>query len=256
MTAIGEDRRAALRRAARDGLQRAGVLEHALRLRRAFEPIWQTRDREDSACIRAVLAAALGPEACCVDVGANVGAVLDDIVRMAPRGRHIAFEPLPQLAEALRARHPEVEVHQCALFDEPGELPFVHVLSNPGWSGLRARAYPRPERTETITVPVRTLDDVLDPGYVPTLIKVDVEGAELQLLRGAARTLTTHRPILLLEHGLGSAEEYGTTPEALFDLVSGYGYRVFDVDGSGPLSRSEMGDGFRRQLRVNYLLRP
>ena len=52
------------------------------------------------------MALTLAEDACCVDVGANVGAVLRHMVEFAPRGRHVAFEPLPELAALLAARVP------------------------------------------------------------------------------------------------------------------------------------------------------
>ena len=57
-------------------------------------------------------------------------------------------------------------------------------------------------------------------GYVPALIKIDVEGADLQVLQGAQRTLAAHRPSSP-EHGLGSADHYDTCPEDFDALLTG-----------------------------------
>ncbi len=56
------------------------------------------------------------------------------------------------------------------------------------------------------------LDDALPDGLVPRLIKVDVEGAEMLVLRGAQRTIARHRPSILFEHGIGAADRYGSGP--------------------------------------------
>jgi FkbM family methyltransferase len=233
-----------------------GLEAPARRLSRALEPAATTRDRRDNDHLRAILAATLAPDANCVDVGANVGDVLADMVRLAPRGRHIAFEPVPALAKGLAARFPGVEVRAVALGDDDQPADFVHVITRPGWSGLRERPYPGDERTERLTVDVARLDDALPEGYVPAFVKIDVEGGELDVLHGARRTLAAHHPVLAIEHGLGSADYFGARPEALHALLSELGYRVFDLDGDGPYSSAELVETFETGRRVNFLARP
>ena len=101
------------------------------------------RDISDSGNMRRLLAFLLTPEANCIDVGANRGAMLAEMSRVAPAGHHIAFEPLPHLCRLLRAQYPDVEVHQAALFNEPGEAAFsdFHGQAD-GWSGLRFDPFP------------------------------------------------------------------------------------------------------------------
>jgi hypothetical protein len=66
------------------------------------------------------------------------------------------------------------------------------------------------------------------------LIKIDVEGAEEQVLRGALETIRRHQPVVVLEHG-NSAAAYGTRPDDVFRLLCDEaGLRIFDMDGVGP----------------------
>jgi FkbM family methyltransferase len=241
----------------RRALHTAGLEPRAAALKRAFEPAHTTQDRRDHEALATIFAAALAPDACCVDVGAHTGDVLAEMVRIAPRGRHIGFEPLPELATALRRRLPGVEVREVALSDAPGSAPFVHVLDRPGWSGFKARPTPDGEapRTETIEVAVERLDDALPDGYAPTLVKLDVEGAELAVLQGARATLAAHHPLLVFEHGLGSADHYGTGPGDVHDLLSGLAYRIFDLQGRGPYDRAAFIHTFYTAARVNFLAR-
>jgi len=241
----------------RRALAGVGLEPRAVALKRVVEPRHTTQDRRDHEALATIFAAALAPDANCVDVGAHSGDVLAEIVRIAPDGRHIGFEPLPDLAATLRRRLPNVDVRSVALGAAPGSFPFTHVLDRPGWSGLRPRPTPDGDaaRTETITVAVERLDDVLPADYAPTLIKIDVEGAELGVLEGARATLAAHHPLIVFEHGLGSADHYGTTPHALHDLLTALDYRVFDLQGHGPYDRAAFAHAFHTAARVNFLAR-
>ncbi|HWI74459.1 MAG TPA: FkbM family methyltransferase [Baekduia sp.] len=241
----------------RRALSAVGLEPRAVALKRAFEPSHTTQDRRDHEALATIFATALAPDANCVDVGAHSGDVLDDIVRIAPRGRHIGFEPLPDLAEQLQRRHPNVCVRAVALSDAGGTATFTHVLDRPGWSGFKPRPTPdgAAARTQTITVPTERLDDALPDDYVPALIKIDVEGAELQVLQGARGTLAAHQPLVVFEHGLGSADHYGTRPEQVHDLLTQLGYRVFDLQGHGPYTRTVFMETFHTSARVNFLAR-
>ena len=237
--------------------RRAGVESRLRAVQRALEPPSTKRNRRDDENMRVVMAAVLRPDSCCIDVGANVGTVLSDIVSTAPLGRHIAFEPLAELCTALAERFPSVDVRNAALSDREGEETFTRVASAPSQSGFR-RVGAAASEVEEITVRVERLDDALPEGYVPALIKIDVEGAEEQVLRGALETIRRHRPVILLEHG-NSAAEYGTTPDAIFDLLAGdAGLRIFDMDGVGPytLERFRAVASPPAASRWNFFARP
>lgn len=218
------------------------------------------RDVSDSGHMRRLLAFLLTPEANCIDVGANHGAVLAEMRRVAPRGHHIAFEPLPHLCQLLRTQYPDVEIHQAALYNEPGEAEFSYFHGQAdGWSGLQFRPLPGGQETtvEQIKVRLEVLDQVLAADYRPAVIKIDVEGAELQVLQGAVQTLGRHRPVVIFEHGMGSANAYGTSPQDVFALLSDdVGYRVFDLDGNGPYTREEFEHVFSAAERVNFVAHP
>jgi FkbM family methyltransferase len=198
------------------------------------------REARDRHAISVVLAATLSRDAHTIDVGAHSGAVLREIVRIAPGGRHIAYEPIPQLAAQLAEEFPSVMVRNAALSDENGTASFVHVDSAPEYSGLREREYHglTDVRKHEITVRTERLDDVLPDTFQPGLIKIDVEGAEMLVLRGAQETIGRFRPTIIFEHGMGASDRYGTEPSDVHDLlVAQLGMRIFDLDGIGPYSR-------------------
>jgi Methyltransferase FkbM domain len=133
----------------------------------------------------------------------------------------------------------------------------VHVLDDPGWSGFVERPVPGGGAVEEIVVACERLDDVLAEGLRPRVVKIDVEGAEEEVLRGALETLGRHRPHVFFEHGRGSADHYGTIPERLHDLlVGGLGYSLHGLDGAGPFDRERLAAIFASGERVNFHARP
>jgi len=224
-----------------------------------FEPLalrlwWEIKALRDSRShnelqemkeIRRVIAKVVSSDSNCVDVGSNKGHILRDILRYAPHGRHFAFEPIPDLAQYLRQRFPRVILFEIALSDRSGEAHFCHVVTRPGRSGFRRQKYPRPnEIVREITVTTDTLDNIVPKKWPFRLIKVDVEGAELLVLRGGIQTLQRHRPYILFEHGKKFADTYGCTSEMIHDLlVKECGYKLSAVKDwltqNRPLSRGE-----------------
>ncbi len=216
-------------------------------------------DRLTARIIRRVVA----PGSACVDVGCHTGEILDLMLRASPTGQHWAFEPIPALYAVLQEKY-----HACpctispfALSDHTGEAAFNHVLTNPAYSGLRRRAYDRPsEQDETISVRTARLDDVLPPSMAPVLIKIDVEGAELGVLRGAEETLKQSRPIVIFEHGLGASDVYGTTPEIIHAFFAGLGYGIHTLDGwlrgAEPLTEEDFRDQFCGRKNHYFLAAP
>jgi FkbM family methyltransferase len=214
--------------------RRLGVEPGLRRVQELVSPWHVRRSRRDDAHLVAMMAVALRPDANCIDVGANAGDVLETMVRLAPQGRHIAYEPLPELASPLASRFPEVDVRTAALSDEPGEATFYRNLSADSRSGLKPSG-----ECEPLTVRLEALDRSLPEDFAPDFIKVDVEGAELAVLRGGIETLRRYRPLVALEHG-STALGFGTTHRMVHDLLAGEaGLRIFDMDGNGPLSAAE-----------------
>jgi FkbM family methyltransferase len=189
--------------------------------------------------IKAVLASALGGGGSYVDIGANRGQVLREAIRVAPRGPHVAFEPIPSLAAELVRRFPEVDCRQLALGARAEVTQFCHFTRLDGWSGLRRSPEISDDRgqPEYISVRVSTLDAEL-AGMTPRVVKIDVEGAELAVLEGALSLLRGARPVLIFEHVSQAAALYGAAPGAPWDLLSELGYHIFSVTGDGPFTRS------------------
>ncbi len=158
-----------------------------------------------------------------VDIGAYEGEILAEFVRVAPDGKHFAFEPIPHLAADLRHNFtmPNVSIIEAALSDQEGTAEFVHNMDNEAYSGLRRRTYAdENEQTEKIKVSMTTLDRILNSDLPIHLIKIDVEGAEFPVMRGAARTIRRYKPVIIFEHGIGGADHYGVSPQDVWSFLA------------------------------------
>ena len=159
--------------------------------------------------------------ALCIDVGCHEGEFLDMFLKKAPTVSHLGFEPLPDFYQNLQKKYgKQCQIFNTALSDQKGESTFNYVVSNPAYSGLQKRNYDKPnEKDTTISVQTDLLDHLINPNTKIDFIKIDVEGGEYQVLKGAQKTITTHQPHIIFEHGLGAADVYGTTPEMIYELL-------------------------------------
>jgi FkbM family methyltransferase len=184
----------------------------------------------------ALLAQVLRPDSNCVDVGAHLGSMSNAFLKAAPRGKHTAFEALPHKAQWLVRKFPEVTVHNLALSDTAGTLTFYQNLTHSGFSGLQKHDHHADDFRE-LRVQCRLLDDVLPRDYRVDFLKVDVEGAELSVFRGAERVLRECRPILFFECTRSGLDQFELTPMDVLEFLAGRGYSVYlikDYLGQGP----------------------
>jgi FkbM family methyltransferase len=204
----------------------------------------ERQDRLDNAHLCLLLKLCLHCDSNCLDVGANAGTFLAEIFEVAPLGRHIAYEPLPHLCAQLRRRFPQLDLRQRALSNKEGEASFLRVLDPDlvGYSGFSIRNLPRDVQTESLTVVTERLDVAVPAGWLPDFVKVDVEGAELEVFEGAMDVLRRAKPIIAFEHGW-HLDDLGASAELYKRLCTDIGLRLFDMDGNGPLEKSAFLDG-------------
>lgn len=169
-----------------------------------------------------------------VDIGANVGyfSLLAASV-VGSSGKVIAFEPTPTVADRLREnvllnRLANVTVIQAAVSERDGHARLFQ-SADPEANSL----YGQPSTGTSLDVATVTLDDELLRRKVAGvhLIKLDAEGSELAVLKGARRVLTTERPAIVMELNPLALETGGTTPEEVLRLLTEYGYRWEEIEG-------------------------
>ncbi len=136
------------------------------------------------------------PGSCCIDAGANVGVFTIHMAKLAgPSGRVIAFEPDPQNAEclienaALNACGEMVKVEPSALSSEPGTMTFYK--SSSGHSAWGSLVRYRDLATQELAVTVDSVDAYCARHGIRRIdfLKIDVEGAEFELLQGSRNAL-------------------------------------------------------------------
>lgn len=157
-----------------------------------------------------------------VDAGANVGVhTLAAAKALEGEGVIHAFEAYAPTAGllsttvALNGLEHLVVVHALALSDRQG----VHSLHRGCWSGHHSlhRLSPSEEKLDTLEVPIRRLDDCLPQGTRIDLLKIDVEGAELEVIAGASRLLGELPDLaLIVEYGPSHLRRVGVQPDQWF----------------------------------------
>ncbi len=167
----------------------------------------------------------------CIDVGANVGVHTVRLARLAgDRGEVIAFEPDPALAERARSNVAlnglsNVRLVTAAATDQPGQLRLYRPDDRDTNRG-RASIHPHPYLTGTAaTVPAQTIDQSCT-GPV-ALIKIDVEGHEAAVVRGACATIERDSPAVVFEYApslLDDADE-----QSPFGWLARRGYEFYRV---------------------------
>ena len=198
---------------------------------------WKARlrgERQEVAALRSALAS--GDVA--VDVGAHKGAYTYWMRRaVGETGKVFAFEPQPRLAAYLAQASAamgweNVRVRACALSDAPG----VGTLRIPAGPSTQGAALSAEAGVDGVSCRLATLDAELAGEGRVAFLKVDVEGHELAVFRGARRILAEDAPVVLFEcearHlSAGSMEE-------VFAHLSGLGYagRFFGPEGLRPLA--------------------
>ncbi len=192
--------------------------------------------------IRDVYVALLRPGDVVVDAGANRGDHTFQMAQaIAPDGRVIAIEAVPELAEhllrTLRSSYPHlagvVDVRGIGLSDRHRTAPFYYAPEQSGLSGLRNREVLAQYHVQEIEVRLAPLDFICRdlPGRL-RYAKIDVEGAEFEALRGGVQTLRRHRPAVVFEHDRDSPRHFGYGVEDLLALFHGLAYRIYDLFGN------------------------
>lgn len=179
----------------------------------------------------------------CCDIGANLGFFSILLARMVgPDGSIYAFEPVPQYASAIAKnarlnRQTNVRVLPVALSCVDGRSELL--LANHVGGAVLASAGTPPDLAGSIAVETACLDTLVENRSIrpPDVVKIDVEGAELQVLQGMQRTLRQRAPAIVLELDDETAAACGRKVSSCRSFLHEFGYRTETLPDSYPGGR-------------------
>jgi FkbM family methyltransferase len=202
-------------------------------------------DRFEKSTKRA-LRSLVQPGTVVLDVGANIGAHTLYLAQLVgPSGRVMAFEPtdfafrkLTRNLELNPSLAPRIRTYNCFLVANDGDCAPTAIYSS--WPLVRepelhAKHLGRAMPTDRATT--RTVDSILtEAGNPPvSLVKLDVDGFECQILRGATKLLRDQRPIFVMELAPYVLDERGTSLAELLSLLRSNEYSLFDERAQAPI---------------------
>jgi FkbM family methyltransferase len=155
-----------------------------------------------------------------LDVGAHIGSIIAAVSHHDPSITVIAFEAIPEKVRNLKRRFPGIVVHECAVGDHEGSVAFFIDTLRSGYSSL---GRPPSAKVREIAVAMKRLDDLVS-GNMVDMIKIDVEGAELGVLRGATRIVNENRPVVMFESAPGDQNQLGFSKQELWEHLAGLEY--------------------------------
>ncbi|MBB3676491.1 FkbM family methyltransferase [Modestobacter versicolor] len=166
-----------------------------------------------------------------VDVGTNIGVVAASMAaHLAPTWQVFGFEPSPEtlrLAASTVALNDaaNVTLFNAAASDSDGVLLFHATPGNSAIASARRHAFGLLNEWQQVTVPAVRLDTLHAAGELPdvSLVKIDVEGHEPSVLRGALEFIAAARPTVVYEYTPAAAADHGWTQEESIALLSGAG---------------------------------
>jgi FkbM family methyltransferase len=181
----------------------------------------------------------LRPGDCVIDIGANVGYYTMVAAKLVgPAGCVHAFEASPRTAAWLVANaalNPgaNIHVHIHAVTDRCGETQFFTAAPDrTGYSSIRDLGE---QATAVATVPTISLDSILSELPPTRLVKIDVEGAELLVLRGMRGLIERDQPHFILELDDAFLRELGASAREQCEFLTSLGYELCRIVARGAL---------------------
>lgn len=163
------------------------------------------------------------------DIGGNIGLYSCMIGVKLKEGRIVAFEPIPDIAARLRRNLEKNDltdratVQQCVLADDTGSVTLKRQGERASESTIAAS-----NTGNTLQVQMNRGDDLVESGELsqPTVVKIDVEGAELRVLRGMEKTLTAESCRLVYCEVHQQLLQQDSTPAEVNSFIQSLGFQT------------------------------
>jgi FkbM family methyltransferase len=193
--------------------------------------------------------AGLKPDAICFDVGANIGVTTLLLCKLCPRGHIYSFEPSPVNLRYLKQNLELNGITNCTVVEsgvgeQAGTIPF-HVSESGAGSHFVTDAHMNYHRTQTINVPVLSLDEFVNSitGFDRLdFIKLDIEGFEPPALAGAREIIRRFNPSIFIEFNFWCLYFAHRFDPFTFASAIWKTFDVSSVDPNGNLHSTANGD--------------
>jgi FkbM family methyltransferase len=167
------------------------------------------------------------------DVGGHHGLMTVIAARAAGKtGKVVTFEPNPDARKHIEShlslnRLTNVTIEDMALSDRTGECSFYAQEGVVTWNSTIEKEFAAPE-SKCMRITTTTLDNYVDRSKLaPHVIKIDTEGSEFKVLKGAARTIMQTKPVLIVEFNPASAHAVGEVLSTYQEFLEKQGYALF-----------------------------
>lgn len=183
------------------------------------------------------------------DIGANIGAISLPILNKNINTVSYMFEPNAKVAGRLIGNvflNPHLvertKIINVALSETNGLVNF-YVGNTPKNSGMSGLGHSPDRYSFPVTLQSYTGDKLISDGICesPDIIKIDVEGFEINVLKGLIMTLSNYHPKIIFEHSIFRLKEANQTNSAVTDFLRSIGYELFRLDNNKPVSADDIG---------------
>lgn len=146
-------------------------------------------------------------------------------------------------------------LNQIALGEkEEEETLFIPQKLGTAFASLREHSYNNISKMYKVSVPIKVLDEYVNENKIEKIdfIKIDVEGAEYLVLKGAENVLKKYSPVIMLELYEFHTKCFGYSPEELINYLGDLGYRLYEIDEKefGSVKKVNL---FRNTNNYNFL---
>jgi FkbM family methyltransferase len=167
------------------------------------------------------------------DIGANIGLYSWEVRQVCPLRKILAFEPDPKNFKLMEITQKEanlqnLKICNTALSNQVGDVLFLQDTLTSATGCVEGKDKPWIEQylnspANEIRVKTNTLDSVFSDDKTPSLIKIDVEGHEIEVLQGGRNTLSEAKPLLIIE-------SFPPKQSSVLSLLGKLGYNSMDAD--------------------------
>lgn len=176
-----------------------------------------------------------------VDIGANLGEYSLFSAKRLSSGKVLAFEPMPKMSVLLEENRvlnqfENIEIFKYGLSEQEGVLPIYEMENaNEGLSTF----FPGNQKSKSaLVVPLKVFDTEVERWGVDRIdfVKIDVEGSEWSVLKGARKTIQKFKPLVMVEINQHTFSMAGYSSEEVYRFFNDLSYAPFEITKTGNLS--------------------